>query len=186
MGSASTSSTPSTFMRRIASTENRNLQVSNGLEILSVGEYSTYRDLCHRVKTGERSSIQEAAHLMAERIPFLLTSVLIPMPSHLGYASDTLRLCNEISSLTGLPVIDALLGNKRESLYHLKRNGMVVPDSSFFGYHLVRDIPAYLTPVIVDNVIATGQTMKAAIAAVMKAIPCAIAVDNRLIRLIVA
>ena len=164
-------------MRRIASTEVRNLQVSNGLEILSVGEYSTYRELCHRVKTGERSSIQEAAHLMAERISFLSTRILIPMPSHLGYATDTLRLCNEISSLTGLPVMNALMGNERESLYYLKRNGEEVADLSFFGFHLVRDIPAELMPVIVDNVIATGQTMKAALAAVRKAIPCAIAVD---------
>ena len=99
------------------------------------------------------------------------------MPSHLGYATDTLRLCNEISSLTGLPVMNALMGNERESLYYLKRNGEIVPDLSFFGFHLVRDIPAGLTPVIVDNVIATGQTMKAALAAVRKAIPCAIAVD---------
>ena len=173
-------------MRKIASTEVRNLQVSNGLEILSVGKYSTYRELCHRVKTGERSSIQEAAHLMAERIPFLLTSVLIPMPSHLGYATDTLELCNEVSNLTGLSVIDALQGVERESLYYLKRNGKKVPDSSYFGFHLACDIPAELTPVIVDNVIATGHTMKAALAAVRKAIPCAIAVDNRLIRLIVA
>ena len=164
-------------MRRIASTENRNLQVSNGLEILSVGEYSTYRDLCHRVKTGERSSLQEAAHMMAERISFLSTRILIPMPSHLGYATDTLRLCNEISSLTGLPVMNALMGSERESLYYLKRNVEEVPDLSFFGFHLVRDIPAELTPVIVDNVIATGQTMKAALSAVRKAIPCAIAVD---------
>ena len=164
-------------MRRNASTEVRNLQVSNGLEILSVGGYSTYRELCHRVKTGERSSFQEAAHLMAERIPFLLTSVLIPMPSHLGYATDTLRLCDEISILTGVPVINALRGNERESMYYLKRNGIEVPDPSFFGFYLVRDIPAELTPVIVDNVIATGQTMKAAIAAFTRAIPCSIAVD---------
>ena len=163
-------------MRRSASTEVCNLQVSNGLEILSVGEYSIYRELCHRVKTGELSSIQEAAYLMAERISFLSTRILIPMPSHLGYATDTLRLCNEISILTGLPVVNALMGNERESLYYLKRNGEV-PDLSFFGFHLVRDIPAELTPVIVDNVIATGQTMKAALSVVRQAIPCAIAVD---------
>ena len=164
-------------MRRIASTEFRNLQVSNGLEILSIGDYKAYQDLCHRVKTGERSSIQEAAHLMAERIPFLLTSVLIPMPSHLGFATYTLGICNEISNLTGIPVVNALRGKEHESMYYLKRNGIVIPNPSFFGFHLVVDIPADLTPVIVDNVIATGQTMKAALAAVKTAIPCTIAVD---------
>ena len=164
-------------MRRITSTDVRNLQVRNGLEILSVGEYSIYRELCNRVKTGERCSILEAAYLIADRIPFLLTSVLIPMPSHLGYATDTLEICSEVSKLTGLSVLDALQGVERESLYYIKRNGKEVPDPSFFGFHLVRDIPADLTPVIVDNVIATGQTMKAALSAVRTAIPCAIAID---------
>ena len=173
-------------MRRSASTEVCNLQVSNGLEILSVGEYSIYRELCHRVKTGELSSIQEAAYLMAERISFLSTRILIPMPSHLGYATDTLRLCNEISILTGLPVVNALMGNERESLFYLKRNGEKVPDLAFFGFHLVRDIPAELTPVIVDNVIATGQTMKAALTAVPTGVPCSIAVDNGLIQAVYA
>ena len=115
---------------------------------------------------------------MAKRIPFLLSSVLFPMPSHLGFATDTLGICNEISSLTGIPVVNALRGKERESMYHLKQNGIVIPDPSFFGFHLVVDIPADLTPVIVDNVIATGLTMNAALGVVQSATPCLLAHDR--------
>lgn len=62
--------------------------------------------------------------------------------------------------------------------YHLKQNGIETPDPSFFGFYLVAEIPADLTAVIVDNVIATGLTMKAALRVVQSATRCVLAQDT--------
>ena len=85
-----------------------------------MGDYSAYRDICHKVKTSYRPFLREAAGMMADLLTLPSDGVLIPMPSHLGYATDTLDLCKELSSLTGLPVMDILHGDMRESIHNLK------------------------------------------------------------------
>lgn len=92
-------------------------------------------------------------------------------------ATDTLLLCNELSSLTGLPVCDALISNGHDSLYLLKK--AVSPLSCFpsMDFRLKSRLPSGLKPILVDNVISTGTTMKAALSAVPDGIPCSIAID---------
>ena len=141
------------------------LQVRKGLEILALGDYSAYRDICHKVKTSYRPFLREAAGMMADLLTVPSDGVLIPMPSHLGYATDTLDLCKELSSLTGLPVMDILHGDMRESIHNLKS--------------LTGEIPTDISPLVVDNVIGTGFTMKAALALIPECIPCTLAVDYR-------
>ena len=145
--------------------------------ILTLGDYSLQRELCHRVKTSSLPSLREAASKLAEGICFPAEGLLIPVPSHLGIATDTLLLCNELSSLTGLPVCDALISNGHDSLYLLKKAGSPLPDIPSMDFRLKAELPAGLRPLLVDNVISTGTTMKAALSVVPDGIPCSIAVD---------
>lgn len=106
-------------------------QARKGLEILALGDYSAYRDICHKVKTSYRPFVREAAGMMAASLSFPSDGILIPMPSHLGYATDTLDLCKELSSMTGLPVMDILHGDMRESVHKLKSlTGEIPPIST--------------------------------------------------------
>lgn len=155
------------------------LQVRKGLEILALGDYSAYRDICHKVKTSYRPFLREAAGMMADLLTVPSDGVLIPMPSHLGYATDTLDLCKELSSLTGLPVMDILHGDMRESIHNLKSLTGEIPTDISLGFRLTRDVPSGLSPLVVDNVIGTGFTMKAALALIPECIPCTLAVDYR-------
>jgi len=154
-----------------------------GPGILTLGEYSTWRELCHRVKTTPGDAAREAAALMAASLALPSDGVLIPVPSHLGYADSTLILCEELSMLTGLPVADVLRGAERDSLYVLKRTLGAVPAGFDAGFHLVSGLPAGLRPLLVDNVIGTGFTMRSALAVVPDGIPCTLAVDYSKCRL---
>ena len=44
-------------------------------------------------------------------------------------------------------------------------------------FRLKSGLPSGLKPILVDNVISTGTTMKAALSAVPDGIPCSIAID---------
>ena len=153
-------------------------QARKGLDILALGDYSAYRDICHKVKTSYHPFVREAAGLMADLLTLPSDGVLIPMPSHLGYATDTLDLCKELSSLTGLPVLDILHGDMRESVHKLKSLTGEIPADFCLGLRLTRDVPAGLRPLVVDNVIGTGFTMKTVLAIIPDAIPCTLAVDS--------
>lgn len=155
------------------------LQARGGLEILALGDYSAYRDICHKVKTSYRPFLREAAGMMADLLTLPSDGVLIPMPSHLGYATDTLDLCKELSSLTGLPVMDILHGDMRESIHNLKSLNGEIPADIRLGLRLTRNVPSGLRPLVVDNVIGTGFTVKSALALIPDGIPCTLAVDYR-------
>ena len=145
--------------------------------MLTLGDYSLQRELCHRVKTSSLPSLREAASKLAEGLDFPADGLLIPVPSHLGFATDTLLLCNELSRLTGLLVCDVLSCSGHESLYLLKKAGSPLPDCQSLDFRLKSELPSGLRPLLVDNVISTGTTMKAALSAVPDGIPCSIAID---------
>ena len=155
------------------------LQARLGLEILALGDYSAFREICHKVKTSYHPFVRKAASMMAALLTLPSDGVLIPMPSHLGYATDTLDLCEELSSMTGLPVMDILRGDMRESLYNLKSLTGEIPADVHLGFRLTRDLPVGLRPLVVDNVIGTGFTMKSALALIPDGVPCTLAVDTR-------
>ena len=154
------------------------LQAPSGLEILCLGHYSAYRDICHGVKTSFAPVVREAAAMMAASLALPSDGVLIPMPSHQGYATDTLALCLELSALSGLPVMDILRSDPHESVYNLKSRTGFVPSGLHLGFRLTGDVPSGLRPLVVDNVIATGFTMKSALALIPDGIPCTLAVDS--------
>ncbi|HNT26942.1 MAG TPA: hypothetical protein PKH10_02070 [bacterium] len=130
-----------------------------------------YRTLAHSIKEG--NGIPSAAFLIWDRIREESSPVFIPMPSHTGKPSSWMRdLCWYLARLSGGTVIDALRGNRRMSLYLAKKQRKKVT----VKMKQVHPVPA--NAFIVDNVIATGLTMRTA--------QTAIAVPTRPLALTVA
>lgn len=124
---------------------------------------SSTRKVAHAMKDGVMNAIKEAAYQMADMVPG--NAVLVPMPSHLGYATDTLKLCEVIGRITGAPIYNILKGVERKKLYDLKKAGLTVNHYNL-GFHTTSDLPKDRTVVVVDNVIDTGATARAAAAAI--------------------
>ncbi|HSA33746.1 MAG TPA: hypothetical protein P5077_08480 [bacterium] len=117
-----------------------------------------YRTLAHSIKEG--IGVPSAAFLIWDRIREERSPVFIPMPSHTGKPSTwMLELCWYLARLSGGTVIDALRGNRRMSLYLAKKQGKRVTVTM----RQILSVPA--NAFIVDNVIATGLTMRTAQAA---------------------
>jgi len=75
-------------------------------------------------------------------------------------------LAEKISEKTGAKIFDCLVGRKRESIYQLKKRNENVSDFDF-EFQINCEIPKAKNYFIVDNVIATGVTMKNALKNVM-------------------
>ena len=130
----------------------------------STAPYLDVQTLAHRVKDGDKESIKEAAQRMAETInviPDKNNLVLVPMPSHDGYATYTKTLSEEIAKLTGLPFKDVLTAQPHASLYDFKlANG--IHNLPLPSVSLTNDLPEGKIPLIIDNVLDTGTTAYAA------------------------
>ena len=129
-------------------------------QILSIHEYyssNEVRNIAHGLKTGNLEAIKRASKEMAMLVDS--SCVLVPIPSRRGYATTTLELADTISRQTGARVADILKGKKRESLYVLKADGKSF-SSDMLGLWSDGIVPNGKL-VFVDNVIATGTTMRA-------------------------
>lgn len=146
-------------------------------DILTLGDYSLLREQCHRLKNGSGEQAESSARELVRNISFPENSVLVPMPSSTGHATYTASLCRLMSALSGIPTMDVLKTGKREQLYLMKKRGLPLPSPGEMGMRLAAHLPPGAVPVIVDNVIATGTTMEAALAVLPSAVPCAVAVD---------
>jgi len=113
------------------------------------------RETSHRFKDNDPEAIQSMAKKMAIFIDS--DDSLIPVPSRSGKATNTLELCYAISDLTGAKVYDIIEGNRRPSIYYVKKRGENL-SSIDFGYRLKGRIPN--NPVIIDGVLDTGTTIK--------------------------
>lgn len=116
------------------------------------------RELAHRVKQGDMNAVRQMARDMASLVPE--DAILVPIPSRTGRATTTKALADEISALTGRPVVDVLQGKARPSLYEMKKSGQGIPDDAL-SMRVVGDFPSGRV-VLVDNVSATGATVRAA------------------------
>ena len=119
------------------------------------------------IKAGDMKVITTAAGEMAKYVPD--NAVLIPMPGHTGIVTDdtdTMMLAKELSRITGKPVINALQGNERESRYVSKSKNRKGVTAEQMGLRQIRNLPEGAIPVIIDNVVAVGETAKAAIDAI--------------------
>lgn len=123
--------------------------------------------IARAIKNGDMEAISKAATEMAEFVPD--DAVLIPMPGHEGIvtdSTDTMLLAKAISEITGAPVYNVLEGAQRGSRHQAKLNRKTGVTAEQMGMHQVGDLPAGSIPIIIDNVVAVGETAKAAIQAI--------------------
>ena len=149
------------------------------MKVFSTGQYySNGRNIiCHAMKGGSHSAILQAAAEMSLLIKELAKdSVLVPVPSHLGYATYTLELAKEVAKRTGIRVADVLKGEHRRTLYEMKASGEVIP-KDYLKMHIQGHLPSERI-ILVDNVLATGQTAQVALEAVRSADLLVYAVDG--------
>lgn len=115
--------------------------------------------IAHALKDNDRKAMKQVAARLSNLIsPF---SVIVPVPNRCGYARETLELAKELSRQTGVPVADVLKGNERVSLYEMKKQGKTLSEAEL-GFRKTGTLPFYRTPILLDNVTATGQTAIAA------------------------
>lgn len=115
------------------------------------------RLLAHQLKQGCTWAAKCMANEMVKLMPE--NGVLIPIPSRTGKATSNLLIARHLSSHTGLPVRDVIIGNSRESIYQLKKQGTAVR-RDFFGYRLRSNAAGNI--ILIDGVCATGITADAA------------------------
>jgi adenine/guanine phosphoribosyltransferase-like PRPP-binding protein len=124
-------------------------------------------------------AIARAGKEMARLVP--PQAVLIPIPGRTGVATTARLLADEIARHVDACVADVLEGPARESVYEIKRRGGL-PSPAALAFRRVAEVPPG-TPVLVDDVFASGTTASAALALVPGAIVLvhAIAVRRRIV-----
>lgn len=129
---------------------------------ISTGEYYSHGrgSTAHAIKAGNLKSIDKAAKIMAEYV--LPEMILVPMANHVGYATYTKTLADEIAKLSGAQVLDVMKGRIRNTFYDIKAGGGSV-NKEQLGLYLSGEIPKDKQILIIDNVISTGTTAAAAI-----------------------
>lgn len=145
---------------------------------ITTGNYrkKAHNDLAKEMKQGNSLAIAIAAAEMERYIPN--NAVLVPMPSHQGFATYTLELAKRIGELTKAEICDTLKGRPRKSLYQLKKEGGN-PRKAKFGFYLTDCIPSGKQIIVIDNVVATGATAKAAASVLGDCVVFALADDGR-------
>ena len=133
----------------------------SGVDFTATAKYyqGDIRNMARMIKRGDASAIRYAAETMARYVKD--GSVLVPVPGHGGMATDTLALANEISMITGSPVVDALKGIVRESVYDMKAEGYL-PTAEELGFYQAAKLPEGREIVLIDDVVGTGTTAVAA------------------------
>jgi len=149
--------------------------IGNGITpFVSVGGYrGSLQHLAHEVKTGNPAVIERIADMMSPLIPS--EAVLIPAPSHKGYATDMLALSEAIAQRTGAEIADVLKSDTRVSQYTAKKETGKAIDADKLGIYAVGEIPNGKLPVIVDNVVDSGNTAEACVRAIGKGIVISLA-----------
>lgn len=132
-----------------------------------IGIYDYYdpnvRALQHAFKDGDPLALER---MCAEMAPFVPTdAVLVAMPDRTGRPTATLHLAKCLAHVTRRPWSEALVGSPRESLRELKHQGKELPELKFW---LLGGLPKG-RPVVIDNVLDTGTTARAALAAIPNA-----------------
>lgn len=138
--------------------------VGNGMTpYVAVDKYRKMQSLAHKIKDGDAEGIRKAAQLMSELIPE--NAVLIPAPSHKGKATTMLQLAEAIAERTGSEVADILESSPRASQYTAKKQGGKAIAAKDMGIKVNGQLPEGKVPVIIDNVVDTGNTAEACVQA---------------------
>lgn len=137
--------------------------------VSSVAGYAKVAPLARKVKAGDAVAIARAALLMTaavrEVVPSSGNVVLVPIPNRTGRAGYTKTLAEKISEATGLPVVDALASNAHVPLYDIKKENRA-PETLPLNFFKIQTIPPDRVPILIDNVLDTGHTARAAYEAI--------------------
>ena len=154
----------------------------DGIRFISHGHYydGINNWLCHKLKENDPQAIAYCARQLAKMLPE--NAVVIPIPGHHGFALQTLYLARAINEQSGgiIPVANVLKGNSRMSNYQAKKEGSLLPAEEL-GFRQVAPLPKGKVPYLLDNVVDTGTTAKAAINALGGGIVLSYAMSNLLL-----
>lgn len=109
-------------------------------------------------------------------------AVLIPIPGRHCTPVQTMQLCRDIASYTLLLIIAALRGNDRKSQYESKYKGRSLTEKQL-GYHRIANLPIGRVPCLIDNVVYTGTTAKAAVKALCSGVVLSYAMRDTLLNI---
>lgn len=154
----------------------------DGIRFISHGHYydGINNWLCHKLKENDPQAIAYCARQLVKMLPE--NAVVIPIPGHHGFALQTLYLAKAINEQSGgiIPVANVLKGNSRMSNYQAKKEGSLLPAEEL-GFRQVAPLPKGKVPYLLDNVVDTGTTAKAAINALGGGIVLSYAMSNLLL-----
>lgn len=153
---------------------------ADGITYLAAGRYyEGFNNLIsHDLKVADPEAIQYAAKRMALLIP--KDSILVPIPGHHGKANETMRLAMAIADYSHTPVANILVGRERESNYLMKKQGTPLSVEDM-GFHQILPLPKGKTPILIDGVVDTGTTAKAAVKALGGGIVVSFAMSDTLL-----
>ena len=163
--------------------EDRTIDVEvDGIRFISHGHYyeGINNWLCHKLKENDPQAITYCARQLVKMLPE--NAVVVPIPGHHGFALQTLYLARAINEQSGgiIPVANVLKGNSRMSNYQAKKEGSLLPAEKL-GFRQVAPLPKGKVPYLLDNVVDTGTTAKAAINALGGGIVLSYAMSNLLL-----
>ena len=154
----------------------------DGIRFISHGHYydGINNWLCHKLKENDPQAINFCARQLAKMLPE--NAVIVPIPGHFGYAVQTLYLARAISEQSNgnIPVANVLKGISRVSNYQAKKDGQPL-SAEELGFHQVYALPKRKVPYLLDNVVDTGTTAKAAVKALGGGIVLSYAMSDTLL-----
>lgn len=152
----------------------------DGITFLSTGKYydGINSFISHDLKNADNNAVQYAARKMAALVP--PNSVIIPIPNHHGTARETMSLALAIAQNSHSSIANVLVGKVRESNYLMKKLGTPLTEEQM-GFRMIAPIPEGRTPVIVDGVVDTGTSAKAAVHALGGGIVLSFAMSDTLL-----
>lgn len=154
----------------------------DGIRFISHGHYydGINNWLCHKLKENDPQAITYCARQLVKMLPE--NAVVVPIPGHHGFALQTLYIARAINEQSGgiIPVANVLKGNSRMSNYQAKKEGSLLPAEEL-GFRQVAPLPKGKVPYLLDNVVDTGTTAKAAINALGGGIVLSYAMSNLLL-----
>ena len=128
------------------------------------------RDVARGCAYGDPKSIDMGASVLSAFVK--PGSVLVPMPSHIGYATTMLDLCVRIGELVEKgSVLDGLKCVPHESS-HIQKLRMGLPPA--ICMYTSKRLPTRKNIIIIDNTVCTGATASAALDAIPNATVLAI------------
>ena len=151
-----------------------------GITFLSTGKYydGINNYISHDLKNADNNAIQYAARKMAALVP--PNSVIVPIPNHQGKARENMSLAIAVAQQSHSAIANVLVGRERESNYLMKKLGTPLTEEQM-GFRMIAPVPQGKTLVIVDGVVDTGTSARAAVHALGGGIVLSFAMSETLL-----